>query len=317
MYVPGGDSVFALVVLAVYGLGSIFVPILIIKWAGYEPDSNHNIAMMTVALITVILWSVSGYGDDIFPSVPGMGAAFITHFIMNQLRSSNISPLGRFELPDFKTIGIAELVIVAPITVGEAAYIIAGPDSLDVGGNNLGTWFVETDFDSEQLSDGIEYINDGQIITIELSTDTLSNLDDVNIVGVRVTLTYSEDETSSGIGCNLPGSSNPESDTISGTMIHDENNNTSSGQNSEGVSSSHLIEVEWFDSSLIGNVTGVSKSDINKGLNAGDSGLGIYTLEINVVAESGGGIGCTNTDDGEEVEYLVELITLDYSINSL
>ena len=246
-----------------------------------------------------------------------MGAAFITHFIMNQLRSSNISPLGRFELPDFKTIGIAALVIVAPITVGEAAYIIAGPDSLDAGGNNLGTWFVEADFDNEQLADGIEYINDGQTFSIELSTDTLSNLDDVNIVGVRVTLTYSEDETSSGIGCNLPGSSNPESDTISGTMIHDENNNTSSGQNSEGVSSSHLIEVEWFDSSLIGNVTGVSKSDINKGLNAGDSGLGIYTLEINVVAESGGGIGCTNTDDGEEVEYLVELITLDYSINSL
>jgi hypothetical protein len=52
-------------------------------------------------------------------------------------------------------------------------------------------------------------------------------------------------------------------------------------------------------------------------LNARDSGLGIYTLEINVIAESGGGIGCTNTDDGEEVEYLVELITLDYSINSL
>jgi hypothetical protein len=97
-------------------------------------------------------------------------------------------------------------------------------------------------------------------------------------------------------------------------MLHNEYNNTSSGQNSAGVSSSHFVEVEWYDSSLIGNVTGVSKSEINKGLNAGNSGLGIYTLEIDVIAESGGGIGCTNTDDGEEVEYLVELITLDYSI---
>ena len=67
----------------------------------------------------------------------------------------------------------------------------------------------------------------------------------------------------------------------------------------------------------MGNVTDVSKSDINKGLDTGDSGLGLYTLEINIIAESGGGIGCTNTDDGEEVEYLVELITLEYSINSL
>ena len=317
LYVPGGDSVFALVVLAVYGLGSIFVPILIIKWAGYEPDSNHTIAMMTAALVTVILWSISGFGDDIFPSVPGMGAAFIIHFIMNQLRSSHISPLGRFELPDFKTLGIAVLVILAPITAGEVAYIIAGPDSLEGGGKSPGSWFVETDFDTEQLADGIEYINDGQTLTIEMTTDSVSNLEDINIVGVRVTLTYSEDETSSGLGCSVPGASNPDPDTVTGTILHDENNNTSSGDNSAGVSSSHFVEVEWYNSSMIGNVTGVSKSDINNGLNAGGSGLGIYTLEINVAAQSGGGIGCTNNDDGEEVEYLVELITLDYSINSL
>ncbi|MDB3854685.1 sodium/proline symporter [Euryarchaeota archaeon] len=317
LYVPGGDSVFALVVLAVYGLGSIFVPILIIKWAGYEPDSNHTIAMMTAALVTVILWSISGFGEDIFPSVPGMGAAFIIHFIMNQLRSSHISPLGRFELPDFKTLGIAVLVILAPITAGEVAYIIAGPDSLEGGGKSPGSWFVETDFDIEQLADGIEYINDGQTLTIEMTTDSISNLEDINIVGVRVTLTYSEDETSSGLGCSVPGASNPDPDTVTGTILHDENNNTSSGDNSAGVSSSHFVEVEWYNSSMIGNVTDVSKSDINNGLNAGGSGLGIYTLEINVAAQSGGGIGCTNNDDGEEVEYLVELITLDYSINSL
>ena len=317
LYVPGGDSVFALVVLAVYGLGSIFVPILIIKWAGYEPDSKHNIAMMTAALVTVILWSISGFGDDIFPSVPGMGAAFITHFIMNQLRTSHISPLGRYKLPDFKTLSIAGLVILAPITVGEVAYIIAGPESLDRDLKSPGSWFVETEFDTEQLADGIEYISDGQTFTIEMTTDSISNSEDINIVGVRVTLTYSEDETSSGLGCSVPGASNPDPDTITGTILHDENNNTSSGQNSAGVSSSHLVEVEWYNSSMIGNVSGVSKLDINNGLNVGDSGLGIYSLEINVVAQSGGGIGCTSNDDGEEVEYSVELITLDYSISSL
>ena len=149
-----------------------------------------------------------------------------------------------------------------------------------------------------------------------MTTDSISDSEDINIVGVRVTLTYSEDETSSGLGCSIPGASNPDPDTITGTILHDENNNTSSGQNSAGVSSSHLVEVEWYNSSMIGNVSGVSKLDINNGLNAGDSGLGIYSLEINVVAQSGGGIGCTNNDDGEEVEYSVELITLDYSISS-
>ena len=317
LYVPGGDSVFALVVLAVYGLGSIFVPILIIRWAGYEPDTNHTMAMMLAALFTVILWSVSGFGDDIFPSVPGMGAAFITHFLMNQLRSSDISPLGRFDLPDFKTIGIGALVILAPVTVVEASYIFAGPDSLESDGGPSGDWLVEASFGSEQLADGIDYVNDGQTLTVEMHTDAIDDAEDMNIVGVRVTLTYSEDETSSGLGCNAPGASNPDPDTITGTVVHNEHNTSASGQNSGTGVSSHIVEVEWFNASMIGNVSGVSKSDINNGLDVGDAGLGVYTLDVTVVVDSGGGLGCSHTDDGEEVEYLVELITLDYSITSV
>ncbi len=316
LYVPGGDSVFALVVLAVYGLGSIFVPILIIRWAGYEPDTNHTMAMMLAALVTVILWSLSGFGDDIFPSVPGMGAAFFTHFLMNQLRSSEISPLGRFDLPDFKTIGIGALVVLAPVTVVEASYILAGPDSLESDGGPSGDWLVEASFGSEQLADGIDYVNDGQTLTVEMHTDSVDDAEDLNIVGVRVTLTYSEDETSSGLGCAAPGASNPDPDTITGTVVHNEHNTSASGQNSGTGVSSHIVEVEWFNASMIGNVSGVSKSDINNGLDVGDAGLGVYTLDVTVIVDSGGGLGCSHTDDGEEVEYLVELITLDYSITS-
>lgn len=317
LYVPGGDSVFALVVLAVYGLGSIFVPILIIRWAGYNPDTNHTMAMMTAALITVILWSISGFGDDIFPSVPGMGAAFITHFLMNQIRSPDLSPLGRFDLPDFRTLGIGALIILAPVSIVEGTYVLKGPDSLDSSAGTSGEWFVETSFGSEQLVDGVEYINDGQTFTIEMHTDSIDNADELNIVGVRVSLNYSEDETSSGLGCNAPGASNPDPDTITGTVVHNEYNSTTSGQNSGGGTSSHQIVVEWYNTSMNGNVSGVSKSDINEGLDVGNSGSGTYSLDISVVVEEGGGIGCSHTDDGEEVEYLVELIILDYSILSV
>ena len=317
LYIPGGDSVFALVVLAVYGLGSIFVPILIIRWAGYNPDTNHTMAMMTAALITVILWSISGFGDDIFPSVPGMGAAFITHFLMNQIRSPDLSPLGRFDLPDFKTLGIGALIVLAPVSIVEGTYVLKGPDSLDYSAGTSGEWFVETSFGSEQLADGVEYINDGQTFTIEMHTDSIDNADELNIVGVRVSLNYSEDETSSGLGCNAPGASNPDPDTITGTVAHNEYNSTSSGQNSGGGTSSHQVVVEWYNTSMTGNVSGVSKSDINEGLDVGNSGSGIYSLDISVVVEEGGGIGCAHTDDGEEVEYLVELIILDYSILSV
>ena len=314
LYVPGGDSVFALVVLAVYGLGSIFVPILIIRWAGYSPDTNHTMAMMTTALITVILWSISGFGDDIFPSVPGMGAAFITHFLMNQIRSPDLSPLGRFDLPDFKTLGIGALIILAPVSIVEGTYVLKGPDSMESGGGALGDWMVEANFGSELFVDGVEYINDGETITIEMHTDSIDDADDLNIVGATVTLTYSEDETSSGLGCAAPGASNPDPDTITGALIHNEHNSTGSGQNSGGDISSHQVNVEWYNTSMIGNVSGLSKSDIHEGLDVGNTGSGTYSLDISVIVDQGGGIGCAHTDDGEEVEYLVELITLDYSI---
>ena len=58
------------------------------------------------------------------------------------------------------------------------------------------------------------------------------------------------------------------------------------------------------------------RQDINNGLDVGDAGLGAYSLDITVVVDTGGGVGCSHTDDGEEVEYLVELITLDYTIEA-
>ena len=316
LYVPGGDSVFMLVVLAVYGLGSIFVPILIIRWAGYQPDTIHTMAMMLAALISVLLWSISGFGEDIFPSVPGMGAAFITHLVMNQLRSSDLSPLGRYELPDSRTLAVGAMIILAPVTAVEATYVISGPDSLESNGGPSGDWLVEANFGSEQLSDGTEYVNDGETLAIDMHTDSVAESENLNVVGVRVTLQYSEDESSSGFGCGIPGASNPDPDTITGTISNAENNGSSSGQNSGGGVSSHSVEVVWFNESMIGNVSGLSKSDIVDGLEVGDSGLGPYVLEISVTAETGGSAGCSHTDDGEEVEYLVELITLDYTIES-
>ena len=101
LYVPGGDSVFQLVVFAVYGLGGVFVPLLIIRWAGYKPDTTHSVSMMVAAFSGVFIWTVLGLdgADGVFPSVPGMGAAFATHFTLNYIRTPKIAPLGRFKLP--------------------------------------------------------------------------------------------------------------------------------------------------------------------------------------------------------------------------
>tara|TARA_Y100000589_G_scaffold82882_1_gene76859 strand:+ start:4641 stop:6728 length:2088 start_codon:yes stop_codon:yes gene_type:complete len=316
LYVPGGDSVFLLVVLAVYGLGAIFIPILIIRWAGYRPDTIHSVAMMLAALFAVLLWSISGFGDDVFPSVPGMGAAFMTHFVMNEIRSSEASPLGRYEMPELRSLAVGALVLLAPYSAIEAAYVVYGPESPESDSGLPGDWIVEAVFDREVMADGIEYLNDGETLSLEMHTDSVSGSQGTNVVGVSVTLLYSEDETSSGLGCAVPGATSPDPDTITGKISNAAYNGSSSGQNSGGDISSHTVEVEWFNSSLIGNLSGVSKSDIVDGLEAGESGLGAYLLELTVTVEAGGSPGCSHTDDGEEVEYVVELITLDYTIAS-
>ena len=201
-----------------------------------------------------------------------------------------------------------------PFTAIETTYFIAGPDSLESNSGPSGNWLVEADFGSETLSDGIEYVNDGETLAIDMHTDSVEGSENLNVVGVRVTLQYSEDETSSGFGCGIPGASDPDPDTITGMISNSETNGSSSGQNSDDGVSSHLIEVEWFNDSLIGNVSGLSKSDIIDGLEVGDYGLGPYLLEISVTSETGGSPGCAHSDNGEEVEYSVELVTLEYTI---
>ena len=314
LYVPGGDSVFSLVVLAVYGLGSIFVPILIIRWAEYEPDTTQTVAMMVAALTGVIAWRLMGLNDEVFESIPGMGAAFLTHFVMNKVRSPELSPLGRYDFPDNRKTRALAAAVIIPFGAFETAYIVSGPDSLSSDNGISGNWIVSGNFDNETLADGLEYVNDGEPIVINMHTDAVEGSEDLNIVGVRVTLQYSEDESSSGFGCAVPGASDPDPDTISGTISNDKINGTASGQNSGGGVSSHTVEVEWFNESMIGNVSGVSKSNIIQGLEGGENGLGSYTLELSVTAETGGGAGCSHTDEGEDIEYIVELVTLDYVI---
>jgi len=319
LYIPGGDSVFVLVILAVYGLGGIFVPLLIIRWMGYKPDTTHSIAMMIAAFVGVIGWSLLGFGgvDGIFPSVPGMGAAFITHFISNAIRTPDESPLGRFAIPEGRTIAIVTVLLLVPFSAGEVGYLMTKPDSSSLGG--VADYTVDSNVIIEQLGEGTEYITDGETLEIDLHTDAITwSGENRNVVAVRVILTYSEDETSGGPGCAVPGASASDPDTITGTITHNNETGTASGQNQGQGESSHEILVEWYNSSLLnGTISGLSESEITNQLDSGDEGLGAYILDINVAVQEGGGIGCNHNDEGEEVSYIVEILVLDYTINTV
>ncbi len=317
LYIPGGNSVFALVVLAVYGLGGIFIPLLTIRWMGYKPDSTHSISMMVAAFVGVLGWILLGFGgaDGIFPSVPGMGAAFAVHFIMNQIRTPEVSSLGRYNWPDQKKLGVIAAAIIVPFGAFEVSYLIGAPDSSDSMGG-VGDYTIESTLYEYDFADGSEYVNDTETLTLDFNTDSITSWENGdNIVGVRVMMNFGEDETSGGSpGCAL---TNDAPDTVTGTVVHDEQNQTFQGDN-QGGSGMLAFEMIWYNSSLAesGNVSGMSESEIHEQLDVDGAGLGVYSLEMAVEADAGGGLGCQHTDDGEEIVYTIQLLILDYSVEA-
>ena len=207
------------------------------------------------------------------------------------------------------------VVLVIIFLISEVTYLTVSPDSSESGMGGVGSYSVTGAFSEELLGEGTEYIMDDETLTIEFHTDSIDSWSNgTNIVGVRVLLTYSEDETSNGIGCLVSGG-DPQPDDIIGVVLHDDYNGTGSGQHDgQGSASSHEIVIEWYNSSLIGEVNGISEKEIHSQLDAMEIGLGEYALDITVEAESGGSAGCQHSDDGEEVEYLVELIILNYTV---
>ncbi|CAI8319411.1 MAG: Osmoregulated proline transporter OpuE [Marine Group II euryarchaeote MED-G33] len=327
LYIPGGDSVFTLVVLAVYGLGGIFVPLLIIRWMGYTPDTNHSLAMMVAAFVGVIGWSIVGFSgaDGIFPSVPGMGAAFIVHFVMNQTRTPDVSPFGRYAVPDLKKMGAISATIIVSFCAFEVTYLVTAPSNSSGG---VGDYVVIIEEQRQTLAQGTEYVADGETLTLEFNTDSIESWPNGdNVVGVWVTLLFSEDETSSGLGCGVLSSGDPEPDTITGAVARGEFNGSDSQTNDEWIGLD--VIVKWYDEYWIDNmneiwiedgdywadfVSGYSESEIEDKLDVGGVGLGDYKLDITVDVEMGGGQNCEHTDDGEEVEYIIEMKTMSHTI---
>ena len=187
----------------------------------------------------------------------------------------------------------------------------ANDDPSGMGG--VGTYTVTGDLSYIDLASNSQDIADGETFTLDLNTMDLSSEDKAkNIVGVLVSMSYSENEQSSA-GC-VGGDA---ADTITGSVAHLEYSNSADGQNSGG-SGAHDVSTEWYNSSVIGEkIDGFSESEIIEQLDSNGAGLGDYTVEITVDANQGGNtppVLCQRSDDGENVTYTVQLIVLDYEI---
>ena len=105
---------------------------ILVRMMGYEPDTTHSILMMMAGFFGVIGWVTFGLdgADGIFPSVPGVGAAFATHFLLCWLRDdSPTNAFGRYSVPGQQTVAIGLAVLLAVVAVTEVSYVNFAPDS--------------------------------------------------------------------------------------------------------------------------------------------------------------------------------------------
>ena len=171
-YFTENNSVFSLVVLAVYGLGGMFIPLILIRMSGFKPSSKHSIIMMSAALIAVITWRILGFNVYIFESVPGMGAAFIAHLIMVVKEKHAWLDLQQQTGKKIATFGVGILLLIIPI---EYYYATNAPTSMSSSSPDPDSmWNLSVEFDYSYAETTIE-IDDqsSDTFTFEIPADVI------------------------------------------------------------------------------------------------------------------------------------------------
>ena len=207
-------------------------------------------------------------------------------------------------------ISIVFFVLAFPIYFGLAA---AGADG-SAGLNEVNMYEVTGEVTYIEIAAGDEFIANGDPLIIDdLNTDSIDDAEDLNIVGVILTMSYTESEEG-GDGALCAGGGNA-ADTITGMTMHGEYNETASGSNN-GDSGSHTVESYWINQSIVGEIVVMSKAEIISMVDADGAGLGAYSAEISVDAQAGNEPSplCSRSDAGEDVVYKIELVVFDYDI---
>ncbi len=212
---------------------------------------------------------------------------------------------------------IMAISIVFFVLAFPAYFFLSAANADPSAGLNAVTLYeIDGEYTYIELDAGDEFIPNGDPLMIDdLHTDAIDDAEDLNIIGVRMTMSYTEAEEG-GEGITCPGGSTAE-DTITGMTMHGDYNETASGSNN-GDSGSHAVVSYWVNTSLIDEeIVLMSKGEIISEIDSDGAGLGAYSAEISVDAQAGNepnGFTCDRSDDGEDVTYTIELIVFDYDI---
>ncbi|GIR75741.1 MAG: hypothetical protein CM15mP78_04400 [Candidatus Poseidoniales archaeon] len=175
-----------------------------------------------------------------------------------------------------------------------------------------GTYTVESTMTSIEVEAKSAYYQDGQAVDWTVESTSVADAIEAagsNVVGVLLSLSYGEDESSGGPVCTGGEANAP--DTITGTSTKGEWTLSVSDENP----GSHEVNLTWHNASLLsGVIDGLTKSEIESQLAFGEEALGVYNLSVIVNADAFNGALCSNNDEGEEVATVVSLLVLDFTV---
>ncbi len=200
--------------------------------------------------------------------------------------------------------GIIFFAIAFPVYFSFAAGEV---DSYSASGP-VGTYEVTGEYSFHEIGSGSETIGDGETANVIANSDAAGDsIKGKNIVGVRATLTFTDDEQGTGLVC---AGYQSENDDVTGHLMYEP------FEESTNVLSGESVIIEWHDSSIVDTtVSNMSEGEIELMLSGMGIGLGEHSLDISVSVNTGGGTGsCSSNDDGESVSYVIELISLEYTI---
>ena len=222
-----------------------------------------------------------------------------------------------YTLDDIKTDRDAQITVglIAFFLVAFPAYFTYASEykADDSLGGGVADYQINGEIEYLFLESNSESIADGDPLTLTVSTDLIDNAEDLNIVGVRLTLSFGEDESGNAacISDNAP-------DTVTGTISHMNYSATSEGDN-QGGSGSFDVSVAWIDEDLPSQevISNMTKAEIEDAIDGHGKGVGDHTLTISVDSETGAQtppVLCQRSDGGEEVTYTVDIMVFDYTV---
>ena len=299
---PGfGDSVFSLVVLAVYGLGGIFVPMILVRMMGYEPDTTHSILMMMAGFFGVIGWVTFGLdgADGIFPSVPGVGAAFATHFLLCWLRDdSPTNAFGRYSLPGQQTVAVGLAVLLAVVAVTEVSYLNYAPDSNASGAGSNKEYTMNYTIEEWEKTETL-FIGNDQTAQFSFTYDEMFTAS----LGIQFVISYEESNEFLTSTCD-DVTVEPDFSNTAGPHdeVDDSAKSTSTCDSSEQlmasiVTDNSLIEFGSTPGAYTANGTMSELENNAERMNNIDRMMGVYEAGVTVATNSGN----PTADSGEEV----------------